>query len=157
LFVAPGAQRLDNVAHVRQAAQADGPVVPKPKVRWTSEPQAHDYPAALDYLSLAMPGTQADALVEAMRSATTVERKAKDILRASRLAALGETNVHVAKDLAKIKAGSPLSPILLVRGDVQSDVPLTIADGYHRVCASLLVDEDTAIPCRIADLPGDGG
>lgn len=127
----------------------------KPKVRWASEPEEHDFPAALDYLSLAMPEPQAAALAEALRTAPTARRKAKDILRASRLAALGDTNVHVAKDLAKIKEGTPLSPVLLVRGDLRSGVPLTIADGYHRVCASLLVDEDTPIPCRIADLPGD--
>jgi len=28
-----------------------------------------------------------------------------------------------------------------------------IADGYHRICASHIVDEDTDIPCRIVDLP----
>ena len=131
--------------------------MPKPKVHWASEPEGHDFPAALDYLSLVMPESQAAALAEALRTAPTVRRKAKDILRASRLAALDDTNVHVAKDLAKIRAGSPLSPVLLVRGDLRSDVPLTIADGYHRVCASLLVNEDTLIPCRIADLSGGAG
>jgi hypothetical protein len=131
--------------------------VPKPKVHWASEPESHDFPAAFDYLSLVMPESQATALADALRAAPTVRRKAKDILRASRLAALDDTNVHVAKDLAKIKGGSPLSPVLLVRGDLRSDVPLIIADGYHRVCASLLVNEDTPIPCRIADLSGGAG
>jgi len=28
-----------------------------------------------------------------------------------------------------------------------------IADGYHRVCASYHLDEDTEIPCRLVDLP----
>jgi hypothetical protein len=31
-------------------------------------------------------------------------------------------------------------------------VPLHIADGYHRVCASYYLDEDTDIPCRIVGL-----
>ena len=29
-----------------------------------------------------------------------------------------------------------------------------IADGYHRVCASYLTDENTDIPVRIIDVPG---
>jgi hypothetical protein len=32
-------------------------------------------------------------------------------------------------------------------------VALTIADGYHRICASYHLDEDADIPCRIADPP----
>jgi hypothetical protein len=38
-----------------------------------------------------------------------------------------------------------LSPILLLRGD--GEHPLVIADGYHRVCASYWIDENTDIPC----------
>jgi hypothetical protein len=30
---------------------------------------------------------------------------------------------------------------------------LTIADGYHRICASYLLDEGADIPCRLAELP----
>ena len=41
-------------------------------------------------------------------------------------------------------AGTELSPVLLVRG-----TPLWVADGYHRVCASYHIDENTSIPCRI--------
>jgi hypothetical protein len=69
----------------------------------------------------------------------------KDILRASQLALLGADNKHVATDLQKAKAGTPLSPILLVRGDGKH--PLIVADGYHRVCASYWIDENTDIPC----------
>jgi hypothetical protein len=32
-----------------------------------------------------------------------------------------------------------------------------IADGYHRVCASYHLNEDTEIPCRIADIPAAAG
>jgi hypothetical protein len=28
-----------------------------------------------------------------------------------------------------------------------------VADGYHRICASYYLDENTDIPCKIADLP----
>ena len=52
-------------------------------------------------------------------------------------------------DLAKIGAGKRLSPILLVRGDAARGAALQIADGYHRVCASYLTDENTDIPCRL--------
>jgi hypothetical protein len=58
----------------------------------------------------------------------------------------------VAADLAKVKQGIALSPVLLVRGDVQGDVPLTIADGYHRICASHHLDENADIPCHLVDL-----
>ena len=42
-----------------------------------------------------------------------------------------------------------LSPILLVRGAADGSTPLQIADGYHRVCASYVTDENTDIPCRL--------
>jgi hypothetical protein len=28
-----------------------------------------------------------------------------------------------------------------------------VADGYHRICASYHLDEDTEIPCRMVALP----
>ena len=72
------------------------------------------------------------------------------ILRAARLRLLAVDNPHVKSDLAKIEKHEALSPILLVRGDLPTGVPLQIADGYHRVCASYHTDENTDIPCRIA-------
>ena len=62
-------------------------------------------------------------------------------------------DAEVAKDIKKITEGRELSPILLVRGDLRRDRALQIADGYHRVCAGYHVDENTAIPCRLVDLP----
>jgi hypothetical protein len=47
--------------------------------------------------------------------------------------------------LAKVSAGQALSPILLLRGTDQH--PPIVADGYHRVCASYWIDENTDIPC----------
>lgn len=66
-------------------------------------------------------------------------------------------NVHVAEDLAKVRQHERLSPILLVRGRLADDVALTVADGYHRICASYHIDENEDIPCRIVDAPGRGG
>ena len=81
-------------------------------------------------------------------------KKAKDLLRASRLALLPVDNPHVAADLAKIKKGKQLSPILLVRGELANGVALQIADGYHRVCASYHTDENTDIPVKIVPAGG---
>jgi hypothetical protein len=119
---------------------------------WAEKPDDHDYPAAEDYLSLLMPGATAKRLVRRLRAAPLVRRKAKDLLRASRLAVLPPENFHVARDLKKVKEGKKLSPVLLVRGQLAAEVPLTVADGYHRICASYHLDEDADIPCRIVDL-----
>jgi hypothetical protein len=121
-------------------------------VHWKDEPDQHDYPAAAAYLAFIADPVTADALIGGLRRAPIEHYKAKDILRASGLPDLPLDNVHVAKDVAKIKADRALSPVLLVRGDIHRGYPLQIADGYHRVCASYHLDEDTDIPCRIAEL-----
>ena len=121
-------------------------------VHWKDEPDSHDYPAAASYLALVADPATAEVLVEGLRNAPIERHKAKDILRASGLPALPLENVHVAKDVAKVKADTALSPVLLVRGDIHRGYPLQIADGYHRVCASHHLDEDTDIPCRIVGL-----
>jgi hypothetical protein len=120
---------------------------------WKSEPDQHDFPSALDYLSLILPPETAARLLDALRTAETTHRKAKDLLRASRLELLPANNPHVRDDLRKIKRGQALSPVLLVRGDVAAaGRPLEIADGYHRVCASYYTNENAEIPCRMVDL-----
>jgi hypothetical protein len=122
------------------------------KEHWKAASDDHDYPAAADYLSLVMPRTKASQLVRRLRTAPLEHRKAKDLLRASTLPELPPDNVHVAKDLAKVRKGDLLSPVLLVRGRLDAGVPLTVADGYHRLCASYHLNEDADIPCRIVDL-----
>jgi hypothetical protein len=62
-------------------------------------------------------------------------------------------NFHVAKDLKKVNTGGQLSPVLVVRGRLGTDVPLTVADGYHRICAPWHLDDDADIPCRVVDTP----
>lgn len=122
-------------------------------VKWLDEPEEHDYPAAASYLALLASSDEVASLVTALRDAPITHQKAKDILRASRLALLEETNAHVRSDLVKIHKGEKLSPILLVRGDLVSGAALEVADGYHRVCASYYTDENTDIPVKIADFP----
>jgi hypothetical protein len=114
------------------------------KIEWLDEPEQHDYTAALSYLSLHYPIQASGGLVHALRHAEVEEFKAKDIFRASGLPLLDENNSHVEHNLEKIEDGKKLSPILLVRG-----AQLVIADGYHRVCAVYLHDEDALIPCKI--------
>ncbi|MEO7195478.1 MAG: hypothetical protein ABIZ05_11760 [Pseudonocardiaceae bacterium] len=124
------------------------------KVTWKTEPDAHDYPAAASYLSLIAPSAQVSDLVARLKAAPLEHYKAKDMLRASGLALLPPTNPHVAVDLAKVKDKTALSPVLLIRGELTLGIALQIADGYHRVCASYHLDENTDIPCRIADRTG---
>jgi hypothetical protein len=122
-----------------------------PAQHWKDEPDDHDYPAAENYLSLLLSPQAAKLAVRRLRAAPLVHRKAKDLLRASRLPILAPDNLHVARDLKKISSGQLLSPVLLLRGRLASDIPMTVADGYHRICASHHVDEDADIPCRIVD------
>jgi hypothetical protein len=78
-------------------------------VIWLDKPEAHDYQAAEDYLSLIMsPKDAADyrqKLSDAQDNVT--HRKAKDILRASQLALLAEDNKHEAADLASANPDHP--------------------------------------------------
>jgi hypothetical protein len=114
---------------------------------WKDDPEAQDFPAAQNYLSLLVAPATATKLAKALKKQSDLAHyKAKDILRASGLALLEADNKEVKKDLNKVTDGLKLSPVLLVRG-----VPLWVADGYHRVCASYHIDEDAEIPCRIVD------
>jgi hypothetical protein len=116
-------------------------------IKWLPEPEDKDYPAAQSYLTLFHNETEVIGLVRKLKDARIIQFKAKDIFRASGLSLLGVSNSHVEKDKKKIKDGTPLSPLLLVR-DIQNG-KLLIADGYHRLCAVYAVDEDALIPCKI--------
>lgn len=120
---------------------------------WKSDPDEHDFPAAADYLELIADAATCTAIVDALRAAPTVLKKAKDVLRAAGLPLLPTENPHVAADLAKVRNGHALSPVLLVRGDLHRGLSAQVADGYHRICASWYLDENTQIPCRIAAPP----
>jgi hypothetical protein len=121
-------------------------------VTWKDEPEEHDFPAAASYLALLAAPADVDALVKALQATKAATFKAKDVLRSSRLPLLAKDNEHVKSDLDKIEKGHRLSPVLLVRGDLRSDLPLQIADGYHRVCAAYLTDENTDVLCRIVSI-----
>jgi hypothetical protein len=112
---------------------------------WMDQPEAQDFPAAESYLSLLVGKAPAAKLVRSLRKAEKLKRfAAKDILRAAALPLLASDDSEVAADIAKAKAGTKLSPVLLIQG-----TPLWVADGYHRVCASYHLDEKSQVPCRI--------
>ena len=117
----------------------------KSSEHWQDEPEAQDFPAAENYLSLLVGRPVARKLAKALRKEPVLEHfAAKDILRASGLALLAADDPEVTADFAKVKQGDKLSPVLLVQGD-----PLWVADGYHRICASYHLDEKVLVPCRM--------
>src|SRR5271163_4403635 len=77
-------------------------------VKWLDRPEAHDYPAAISYLSLLYSGPKAQQLARALKSAPIIKFKAKDIFRASGLPRLDAVNSHVQKDVNIIRAGGSL-------------------------------------------------
>jgi hypothetical protein len=117
----------------------------KHKPRWKKRPEEGDYTASLNYLSLQFTPATVRRLVERARQGSPIERVAKDILRATRLPLLPTRELHVADDLKKIRKGKPLSPIILIHGDMTKMRPLIIADGYHRLCAACYADEDAPV------------
>ena len=123
---------------------------------WGTEPDEHDYPAAADYLALLATPAQISEIVAALKKAPIVYKKAKDLLRASRLALLPPDNPHVRGgseedqegQAAVTDSGRPRRP--------DPGVALQIADGYHRVCASYHTDENTDIPVKIVPAGSNG-
>jgi hypothetical protein len=120
------------------------------EVIWKDDVDKDDYDAAYDYLDLIIADEKVlHRVVKRLKDAKIVTKKAKDILRASRLPRLGEDNIHVMHNINKYKMGIKLSPVLLVRG---LDGTLVIADGYHRVCTTYMLSEDLNIPCKLVSI-----
>lgn len=111
-------------------------------IKWASAPTEDDIDDATKYLSLlGDPPTN-------WSTGTNVMHYAKDLIRASRLAVLPKDNAGVKKYLDRIKKGETISPVLVIAGDL--DLPVTIAEGYHRICACYILDEKTLVACRIS-------
>lgn len=117
----------------------------KHKPTWKKRPEDEDYTASVNYLSLQFTTATAKRLAKRARRGHRVEHVAKDILRASHLPLLPAKELHVAENLRKIRKGKPLSPIILVQGDLTKARPFIIADGYHRLCAACHADEDAPV------------
>ena len=112
---------------------------------WLKEPEQHDYAAASDYLELLFSIEETKAFVNNLNNALTIQKKAKDILRASRLSLLPKDDADVKNTIKKFNKRRKLSPVLLVKYGHK----LIVADGYHRICAAYYLSEDMEISCRL--------
>ncbi len=121
-----------------------------PVISWKKDVVAHDFDAAEAFLSIRLSPEQAKTLVKRLKEASVTQRRANDILRASRLTALPLNDPGVLRDLAKLAAGEKLSPVLVVSLDDGAE----IADGYHRVSLAYALDPFGAVPIRIASHSG---
>ncbi len=92
-----------------------------------------------------------------MRPFSSSAATSRHLLRAARLPLLPSDESHVDEDLKRIHKGKALAPVLLVRGDIATGLPLIVADGYHRICAVCYFDESAPIPCLIADIDNRRG
>lgn len=118
----------------------------KTGIRWLDYPEAHDFTAAQEYLTLIMPSDAVRVVGERLGQAQITHRDAKDLLRAAELDPLPEDNEHVAKDALKIADGKRLSPVLAA----EIGGKLVILDGYHRVSAAYHEGENTRVPLLLA-------
>jgi len=116
---------------------------------WSDQPAEKDYVGAESFLLLCLTPKDVAMVVAALRRAQRAEFAVKDILRQSRLPLLSSTDSQVQHVLHK--DGKPISPVLLLRGDLKTGRPLIVADGYHRVCAAYHLADDTMVPCHITD------
>jgi hypothetical protein len=111
-------------------------------VRWRKDVAKHDYAAADSYLSIRFGLSRAREVSEQLRNLPVIQRRANDILRATRRDPLPISDPGVLRDLQKVLAGEKLSPVLVADGD--------IADGYHRVSLAYALDPFADVPLKLA-------
>jgi hypothetical protein len=119
-------------------------------LQWLDDVAAHDFDAALAYLSLKFDEKQAAAAIGRLRKTEVTRRRANDILRACSLVALPLDDPGVRRDLLNAVSGKKLSPVLVVSTGDGAD----IADGYHRVSLAYHLDPFGDVPLRIGAAPG---
>lgn len=117
------------------------------RIRWLERPAPEDFDSAKRFLALVFPPEIAKELTSSLKKAAIEEFPAKDVLRASEQAPKSRKDPDVAKQLKRISKGEAISPVLLVR--VPGQARLLVADGYHRVCAAYLRNENEPVHCRI--------
>lgn len=116
------------------------------EVKWLEAPEDHDYPAARAYLRLLFRDDYIlDRRIQELQDASVTEHRANDVLRASGLKLADKDDPRVRSNLKKIEDGKPLSPVLLVGGFPA----LTIADGYHRICAAVHYDPFSTVKGKL--------
>lgn len=119
-----------------------------PVIRWKKDVVAHDFDAAEAFLSIRLNPKKAKELVRRLKEASVTERRANDILRASRRDPLPLNDPGVLRDLVHVVGGEKLSPVLVVSFDDGAE----IADGYHRVSLTYALDPFGVVPVRIASV-----
>ena len=116
-------------------------------INWLPEPVEHDYGAAENFLQLFYKPKVCRSLVKKLRRAKMTTFSANDILRAAG-ASLAEIKIFDwSAQMQQINDGTALAPILLVRQD--NGAHLLVADGFHRMCALFVQDEQISVPCKI--------
>jgi len=121
----------------------------KPRLAWQLKPKSEDYEGAHKYMSLLYSDPEAAKLLRALRESKTSTYLAKDLLRASGLPLRPRDEPHVDVDLKRIHKGKSLAPVLLIRGAMIHGISLTVADGYHRICAVCYYDASAPVRCRM--------
>ena len=111
-------------------------------LRWRKDVADHDYAAASSYLSIRLGESRAQEVSEKLQKLPVIQRRANDILRATRRDPLPLSDPGVLRDLQKVLAGEKLSPVLVAEGD--------IADGYHRVSLAYALDPYADVPLKLA-------
>lgn len=129
----------------KSAAKPDAGRVP---IRWREDVAAHDYAAAMAYLTLRFDERRAKTVVARLGKAALTRRRANDILRAAALDPAPLEDPGVIKDLIKVIEGKALSPVLVVSSAAHAD----IADGYHRVSLVYRLDPYGEVPLRLAEI-----
>jgi hypothetical protein len=119
---------------------------------WRDEPSEKHYKAAASYLGLRLPSADVTRLMALFRVAPVEKLPAKDLLRASGLDAVPRDDPRVAKKVKRIGAGRRLAPVMLVRGDLDRNRPLIVADGFHRICAAKAAKSGAKVACKVIDL-----
>ena len=110
-------------------------------LQWSKDVAHHDYAAAFSYLSIRFGESRAQEVLEELQKTPVIQRRANDILRATRRDPLPLSDPGVLRDLKKVLAGEKLSPVLVAEGD--------IADGYHRVSLAYALDPYADVPLKL--------
>lgn len=118
-----------------------------PRIKWLSDVEERDYPAAESYLSILYGKKVVAKMIANFRRAAVVKYRTVDIFRACELPLQSASNAQVKEQRQKISNGKKLSPILLLRDELNGKV--VIADGYHRMCAVYEISPEAIIPCKI--------
>lgn len=112
-------------------------------LRWRKDVADHDYAAASSYLSIRFGESRAQEVSKKLQKLPVIQRRANDILRATKRVPLPLSDPGVLRDLQKVLAGEKLSPVLVAEGD--------IADGYHRVSLAYALDPYADVPLKLGE------